>query len=401
MKTKFTFALAAISWLSGVPAFATCTTVSTNISDCGTQGVGINTTNPTDRLSVIGNFDADNIYIGRGAFGTFASANVPNASLSAIIPQATLSTGPALTVERNTTGGNPNNIANPTLFIGTHLNAQSPSSWTWGTYSALQIDHNAAPNGNGAYGEAMRADCNIAATIDQSMTCWGAVFRSTSDSSSKSTFNIGVESEVVKNISDAPEPPLFNSTWFNASFVAGAGISWATGTGYTNDAGFIVNNWTTRGGFQTGFDCPKETTSNYNIRHSCLYAASTSKYGIDLLDGHWNIDAIVSPGFSVDGSGNLQGRSEILNGAAAVGLQLQYGTWSTSQIQARNYSVDPNGNTWGASFAATAAPIPTYANQVSYGGNSSTNKALCGNLTGAAGCVQINVAGTMRWMPFY
>ena len=51
-------------------------------------------------------------------------------------------------------------------------------------------------------------------------------------------------------------------------------------------------------------------------------------------------------------------------------------------------------------LTATGAPATVSAGQISYSGNT-TASSSCGSLSGAAGCATINVAGTVRHVPYY
>ena len=354
--------------------------------------------------------------IGTGSFAPLTHTNTPNLTgSSSVFPAADDNSNiPAFSIARTTQGGNPSNQSNETLFVGTHLNLTSPSSFYWGIYNAVQIDHNAAPNGNGAYAEAMRSDCSVADTIDQVSYCWGMTARSTSHSNTIQGFNIGVEGGVTRNLTNAPIPPYFNNIGINASFVASGSEN--SFSNLVNDAGFMVNNFTISGGFQAGVSCPSESTTtthtgsisgttltlsapasdvyqNYNvfgsgvtartkivsgsgttyvvdtsqtvgsetltfayenIKYACLYAASHSEFGIDLSHGNWVSDQINGVNWSVDPTGQLS----IYPSSGTMGIELAYGTFSVAQIHGTNFDVTPSGGIYTQQYN-TETNLPT------------------------------------------
>jgi hypothetical protein len=289
--------------------------------------------------------------VGTGAFAPLPPTNnTPNLTgASLFAPAANDNTNiPALAVIRTTQGGNPSNQSNETLFVGTHLNLTSPSSFYWGFNNQVQVDHNAATAGNNAYAEAMRSDCEIASTIDQPFTCWGATFLSRSNSPTIGTFNIGVEAVVATAVGDAPIPPAFVSNFFSVGVLVGAG-GFAP-QNHLVDAGFMVNNSlpaATGGGFQAGFECPKETGAGPpTIHYACIYGASTSQYGLNLVDGHWSVASINAPGLFVDPVGNLFAKT--LNG---IGNTPTFGSCGTSP------AITAGSNSNGGAFTlGTGAP---------------------------------------------
>lgn len=51
-------------------------------------------------------------------------------------------------------------------------------------------------------------------------------------------------------------------------------------------------------------------------------------------------------------------------------------------------------------FTVTSSPIVSTANQVSYGGTTFAT-SNCGSIAGAAGCIAVNIAGTLHFIPFF
>ena len=318
-------------------------------------------------LNISGSVNAaGNFSQGGGSFTGFTSPQVNTVipgSAATFIPVGTvLNSTPALVVERTVLDdGNPSNEANPTLFVGTHYTSASthtPQGFSYGLYDLVSIDANASGNG---YVEAARVACDQTASLTQYSACWGLVARVTSDSLSVRGTGIGVESEVDQNVSDAPLPGNFSQAAFSTPFLASGGASYASPSVYRLDAAFLVNPGTPSGGFQVGFSCPSDQNSYQHVAIACFWS----------------------------------------NGKSQVGLDLQYGTWTVAQITGVNFSVDPLGDVWAASGAFTGAPVTTFTNQVSYGGVWSTITSKCGTLSGATGCVELNVSGTMRWVPFF
>ena len=358
---------------------------------------------PAD-LAVTGNAGVNGVAtIGTGTFAPISYTNTPDltgASIFAPIANDTTNI-PALAVTRTTQGGNPSNQSNETLFVGTHLNLQSPAGFYWGISNQVQVDHNAAPGGNGAYAEAMRSDCEIGAAIEQVLTCWGAAFRSASNSTTAGTYNIGVESEVDKNVADAVPPQYFSNVYFNASFLASFG-AYAPGN-KINDAAFMVNNFAPAGfgpaGFQVGFECPHSGFGEESIKWSCIYAGNKAPYAIDIGDGTWSSLQIRGVGWQVDPNG---GHS--IYGVTPIGLDLRYGTFATWQIVGTGWSVDPTGEIAGQSFLALAAPATAYAGEIAYGGTTVAPGAftcpsgVIGGQT-VVGCEVHNVAGRVSYVP--
>jgi hypothetical protein len=363
-------------------------------------------------------FSTSQLTVGTGTFGTLlpytATPNLTGASLFA--PAATANTNvPALGIYRTTQGYNgPSfNQSDETLFVGTHLNFTSPSAYYWGISNQVVVDHNAAPNGNGAYAEAMRSECNIASTIDQPMFCWGLGVIARGQSLTIPGYPVGIEVEVDKNVADAPAPSGLTPQAASYGYLASSG-AYAPGN-FINDAAFQVGNYQVSGGFQAGFSCAKEfagatqnasisgttltlsTTSTavavgmqvialganpvtagtkivsgsgttYTVNNSqtvalesmqitnpavawaCMYAASRSPWAIDIGDGNWTAGQIRGKGWSVAADGGL-----VVSGSNSRGLDLRTSTSSQAQIQGSGFTLSTDGRVYSLQLNATGS----------------------------------------------
>ena len=75
---------------------------------------------------------------------------------------------------------------------------------------------------------------------------------------------------------------------------------------------------------------------------------------------------------------------------------------STNCIQSSGgtFQIRGSGDFLGQTFTFGSVPLTSGAGQVSFG-NAVTTASHCGSLSGSAGCYEINVAGTTRYIPYY
>ena len=89
--------------------------------------------------------------------------------------------------------------------------------------------------------------------------------------------------------------------------------------------------------------------------------------------------------FLNNGGSSVFGLSTVSNGVAALG---------------NGTSADYSGTLKLASLLATGGPATATTGQIAYGGTTAA-ASNCGSLSGAAGCIVENVAGTTRYTPYY
>jgi hypothetical protein len=84
----------------------------------------------------------------------------------------------------------------------------------------------------------------------------------------------------------------------------------------------------------------------------------------------------------------------------AAGLYLYLGgNGATNPIAVDNLNMYNNGYYRGVQFEASGAAA-SYAGGISYGGTTAA-ASNCGSLTGAAGCIVVNIAGTTHYVPYW
>jgi hypothetical protein len=83
-----------------------------------------------------------------------------------------------------------------------------------------------------------------------------------------------------------------------------------------------------------------------------------------------------------------------------LGIAANNDTYSSFAFRSPGFLVDGFGNTTGGTLVLTSGTPVTTAGKVSFGATT-TASSSCGTLAGAAGCLEINVGGTSRFVPFY
>lgn len=256
--------------------------------------------------------------------------------------------------------------------------------------------------GSGAFSEAMRGDCRLAATASQG-ACGGGIFTALEALGATHTNMIGVEGELQNTSTDATDAN-FAVTQITASFDA-------TSRGTKNvHAGFLVNPNTPAGAeFLWGVYCPSGNNNGENpgvpsMTEACIRSDAGVTWALDASRAGLSMGQIALPHNSAiwlsDAGGT--GRNSLVLASSDNKLHLGIDAGLAGIVLGSSSVVTSTAGTLltSAAFVLGASTPTVIAGQVGLG-NDTAAAASCGALAGSAGCLKINVAGTDRFIPYY